>query len=238
MKNDILVILWKEWKVMLKNVITYEYLSSNILTIVLFSIVIPILIKSDLVSQPNSFVFWIGVIFISNLLISTSSFVSEREDRCLLTLLSSRVQEFSILIGKLIFCIGYSFMHCLFCVFTLLITYFFMIQAGSIHMEDLEAPFYSYIFLFVTCIFVSIISSFIGVNISIKSLNVEIAQSNMRKYILCLFIILSIVYNCIKYYQVENFLSIFKISLSFYIIVAIFCFFSVVNSFNKYKYIN
>lgn len=237
MKNDVLVILWKEWKVILKNIKTYEYLSSNILTIILFSIIMPYLIKSDLVSRPNSFVFWIGVIFISNLLISTSSFVSEREEKCLLTLLSTRIQELSILIGKLILCIGYSLIHCLFCVFVLLITYFFMMQIGRLQIGDFDVHIYSYILLVVTCISVSIISSFIGVNISIKSLNIEIAQSCMRKYILCLFIVLSILYNCIEYYQVENVLSILKISLSLYIIGAIFCLFTVVKNFNKYKYV-
>ena len=110
MLNDILTVLWKEWKEILAMQRGNARIGwiNQLLVIVIFGIFLPLQNGRGWVQSPVVLVYWVWIpLFLVTTLVA-DSFAGERERHTLETLLASRLPDQAILLGKVLAAISYA----------------------------------------------------------------------------------------------------------------------------------
>jgi ABC-2 type transport system permease protein len=108
MMHDVFTVVWKEWKELLQfQSGRRSGVAGSLIMLLVFGVVMPLQFEKMWVETPVSLVMWA---FVPLILISTiiaDSFAGERERHTLDTLLSSRLSDGAILLGKIVATVGY-----------------------------------------------------------------------------------------------------------------------------------
>jgi ABC-2 type transport system permease protein len=184
MLNDILTVIRKEfYEILNMRENRRSYFVAILVPVLILGIQFPIQIGAKWITGINSIVVWFFVpfFFISNVI--ADSFAGERERNTLETLLSSRLSEKSILLGKIIAGSCYSI------IITLIIAAISLISVNIVHRENGILIFSSKVFLcgFALTILTATIESSIGIIVSLKAATVRQAQQTLGIGIMIVF---------------------------------------------------
>jgi ABC-2 type transport system permease protein len=111
MLTDISIIVWKEWKELMRfQGSSRSGLMGLLIMIAIFGVFMPIQWGSMWVESAASLSLWLVIPLILAVTLVADSFAGERERHSLETLLASRISDQSILLGKIAAVVGYSWL--------------------------------------------------------------------------------------------------------------------------------
>lgn len=175
---DIKTILWKEFRELFQarqGMFGRGGWISIAITVGLLGVLIPIQAGEDWVSSPIHMIWWVWVPFLMVTYIVTDTFAGERERHTLETLLASRLPDKTILFGKIISVVLYGWGIAIIGLITGLITVNLAAGKGRLLMYSPEAT----LAIFTLSFLFSLLSSAVGVLISLRSSTVRQAQQVM-----------------------------------------------------------
>jgi len=117
MMQDLLTIVWKEWKeILLQRGTRIRPWMSLLVVVGVFGIYLPLQMGREWIDSPLTLVVWgwVPVFFVTSII--ADSFAGERERHTLETLLASRLSDRAILFGKLATGVAYGFGLSLVCI--------------------------------------------------------------------------------------------------------------------------
>lgn len=172
MITDVKTILWKEFRELFQarqGMFGRGGWISIAITVGLLGVLIPIQAGEDWVSNPIHMIWWVWVPFLMVTYIVTDTFAGERERHTLETLLASRLQDKTILFGKIISVVLYGWGIAIIGIIAGLITVNLAAGKERLLMYSPEAALaiLTLSFLF------SLLSSVVGVLISLRSSTVR-----------------------------------------------------------------
>jgi len=175
---DIKTILWKEFRELFQarqGMFGRGGWISIAITVGLLGVLIPIQAGEDWVSSPIHMIWWVWVPFLMVTYIVTDTFAGERERHTLETLLASRLPDKTILFGKITSVVLYGWGIAIIGLITGLITVNLTAGKGRLLMYSPEAT----LAIFTLSFLFSLLSSAVGVLISLRSSTVRQAQQVM-----------------------------------------------------------
>ena len=175
---DIKTILWKEFRELFQarqGMFGRGGWISIAITVGLLGVLIPIQAGEDWVSSPIHMIWWVWVPFLMVTYIVTDTFAGERERHTLETLLASRLPDKTILFGKITSVVLYGWGIAIIGLITGLITVNLAAGKGRLLMYSPEAT----LAIFTLSFLFSLLSSAVGVLISLRSSTVRQAQQVM-----------------------------------------------------------
>jgi ABC-2 type transport system permease protein len=185
MINDILTVMWKEFKELsLQRSGLRGGWAGLLVLIAVFGILFPLQSGRDWLTTPTTILMWAWVPFILVNSVVADSFAGERERHTLETLLASRLSDRAILIGKICSAIAYGWGITLVGIIVALITINIAYGAG----ELLFFPPLNGIAIFLLSFLVAWLAAGLGVWVSLQAASVRQAQQTLSLAFLFLFI--------------------------------------------------
>ena len=192
--TDIFTIMWKEYRELLRQRGTTK---TTILTIfvptLLLGVYMPFQLGEQWVATPMAFVMLVWIqLFLVNAVIA-DSFAGERERHTLETLLASRLSDASILFGKILSAVTYSF---------LITTVIIVLGLVTINLKNIGegllvfSPFHL-ITGISACLIAALFISTVGVLVSLKTATVRQAQQTMGIAIIAVAFLPGLIFNII-----------------------------------------
>lgn len=175
MITDIKTILWKEFRELFQarqGMFGRGGWISIAITVGLLGVLIPIQAGEDYVRNPIHMIWWVWIPFLMVTYIVTDTFAGERERHTLETLLASRLHDQTILFGKIISVVLYGWGIAIIGLIVGLITVNLTAGKGRLLMYSPEAT----LAILVLSLLFALLSSAIGVLISLRSSTVRQAQ--------------------------------------------------------------
>jgi ABC-2 type transport system permease protein len=175
---DIVTILWKEFKELFQQrqgMFGRGGWISILITIGLLGVALPIEAGEEWVSNPIYMIWWVWVPFLMVTYIVADTFAGERERHTLETLLASRLSDKAILFGKITGAVLYGWGTAIAGLIVSLISVNIIAGKGKLLMFSSEGIL---AMLSLTLLF-SLLSSVLGVHISLRSGTVRQAQQTL-----------------------------------------------------------
>lgn len=175
MITDLKTILWKEFRELFQareGMFGRGGWISIAISFVLLGVLIPVQAGEDYVSNPIHMIWWVWIPFLMVTYIVTDTFAGERERHTLETLLASRLSDKTILFGKILSVVLYGWGIAVLGLIVGLISVNITAGKGRLLMYSAEA---SLAILSLSLLF-SVLSSVIGVLISLRSSTIRQAQ--------------------------------------------------------------
>lgn len=176
MINDLVTMLWKEFREALKNRQGMRGgWTSYLLIVAVMGIFIPFQMGKTWLSDPRLLLYWSWMPILLALSQVTDSFAGERERRTLETLLATRLSDQAILMGKLLAVVLYAWSMTLASLLIGAVTINVAYPAGGIQFY----PAMNFITVLLVSFLAALLISSIGVLVSLKSSTVRQAYQRM-----------------------------------------------------------
>jgi ABC-2 type transport system permease protein len=186
MMQDILTIVWKEWKeITLQRGTVRGGRISLIVIILIMGIIPPTQMGAEWIKSPMAFIIalWIPLVLVSNVV--CDSFAGERERHTLETLLASRLSDRAILFGKIAASVSYGWGIAVVMTLIGLVTINIVEKGGALLLYDARMS----LSILIGSLLSSTLAAGVGVFISLRAETVRQAQQTMGLAVMLLFLV-------------------------------------------------
>lgn len=176
MINDMILIVWKEYKELFYQRPNLRGGWIGLLVFMgVFGILLPLQTGADWVNSPANLIYWAWVPFMMVSSMIADSFAGERERHTLETLLASRLSDRAILAGKLLAAVLYGWGLTLASLLIGLVT----VNAAYGHGKLLFFPAWLGLAILAISLLISVLSAALGVLVSLRASTVRQAQQTL-----------------------------------------------------------